>query len=159
FLAAGLIFGARQQVSILNSKTILAQPEDQVALAWMADTLPADATVAVSSWQWLGGTWSGSDGGAWIVPLTGRASTTPPADYIYDGPLAMEVDGFNQWASTVDDWASPTVAHELRTRGVTHLYVGARGGFLDPLALSQNPELKMIYHGEGTWLFVVESER
>ncbi|UCG23729.1 MAG: hypothetical protein JSW55_16555 [Chloroflexota bacterium] len=95
-LAAILLFGLRQQTTILNEVTILAWAPDEPGLAWLDENLPREATVAVNSWLWLGSTWAGSDGGAWIVPLTGRASTTPPADYIYDRDLAQQVNRFNE---------------------------------------------------------------
>src|SRR5690606_6193407 len=93
-LAAALLFGVRQQVTILNAQTILAETADRDGLAWLAAHTRPEAKVAVNSWRWLGVTWAGSDGGAWVVPLTGRQATTPPADYIYSRPLADEVNIF-----------------------------------------------------------------
>ena len=47
----------------------------------------------------------------------------------------------------------------LRARGVTHLYVGARGGFLDPAELSRNGEIETLYAREGAWWFRVGEGR
>ena len=160
--AAGLvlgllaIFGWRQQINILNPQTILALPQDTAALSWAGDNLPDDARVAVNAWRWLGATWAGSDGGAWLVPLTGRAATTPPVDHIYNVELFAEVRAFNEAAMAVVDWSDPTTADWLARQGVTHVFVGRRGGFFDPAALARNPGLDMIYQQDGTFVFAVK---
>ena len=109
--------------------------------------------MAVNSWQWLGNTWTGNDGGAWIVPLTGRESTTPPADYIYNSALADEIKAFNSSASQVEDWSDPAQATWLQEMGVTHIYVGARGGFFDSSELSRNPGITEIFHEDGVFIY------
>lgn len=154
-LGALALFGWRQQSNSLNPQTILALPQDMAALQWIDDNLPADARVAVSSWRWLGETWAGSDGGAWIVPLTGRESTTPPIDHIYNVELFADVRAFNEAAVAVTDWSAPEAADWLVAQGVTHVFVGRRGGFLDPAALSRNPSLTLIYAHDGTFVFAV----
>ncbi|HEX6384317.1 MAG TPA: hypothetical protein VF177_06580 [Anaerolineae bacterium] len=154
-LAATLLFGLRQQITILNPQTILAQPEDLAGLAWAEDNLPQDTLVAVNSWLWLGNTWTGHDGGAWLVPLTGRATTTPPADYIYDHSLFNFVNGFNETATAVANWADPAATDWLRQQRVTHVFVGNRGGFFDPAALARNPQLEMIYSRNGVFIFEI----
>ncbi len=156
-VALGLlsVFGARQQANIVNPETILALPADQPALDWLAANLPADARVAVNAWQWLGATWAGSDGGAWIVPLTGREATTPPVDHIYNLALFAQVRAFNEAAAAVADWSDPTAADWLREQGVSHVYVGQRGGPFDPAKLSRNPGLTLLYQNEGAFVFAV----
>lgn len=150
------LFGARQQLTILNAQTVLAQPADLAGLAWLDANLPPDAKIAVNSWLWLGGTYAGSDGGAWIVPLTRRASSTPPADYIYSAALWTEVNGFNAAAVDVEDWSAPETAVWLRQQGITHIYVGAKGGFLDPATLARNPALTLLYRQNGVFIFAFE---
>ncbi|MCA9942313.1 MAG: hypothetical protein KC449_02480, partial [Anaerolineales bacterium] len=122
------LFGLQQQLTIINEQTILARPADAAALAWLDANLPDEAVVAVNSWLWLGKTWSGSDGGAWIVPLTGRQSSTPPADYIYNRTLGDFVRPFNEALTAVQDWSSPETAVWLQEQGITHIYIGAKGG-------------------------------
>jgi hypothetical protein len=154
-LTAVTLFGLHQQIGILNPDTILVRPADLPALRWLAENLPAEANIAVNSWKWLGETWAGADGGAWIVPLTGRASTTPPADYIYSRALFDEVNAFNEAATAVSDWSAPETADWLQAQGITHLFIGARGGFLDPVALSRNPNMRMVYAKDGVFIFEI----
>jgi hypothetical protein len=89
------------------------------------------------------------------VPQTGRNSTTPPADYVYDASLAATVNTFNLGASAVEDWSDPGAAGWLEQQGVSHVFVGARGGFLDPSALSRNPGLQEQYAKDGVFIFSV----
>ncbi|MCL4266626.1 MAG: hypothetical protein KJ069_25755 [Anaerolineae bacterium] len=157
-LTAVTLFGLRQQISILNPDTILVRPADLPALAWLDAHVPADAKIAVNSWKWLGETWAGGDGGAWIVPLNQppRTTTTPPADYIYSPALVQEVRAFNEAATAVTDWAAMDTAVWLREQGITHLFVGQRGGFLDPAALNHNPGLQLLYAADGVFIFEIE---
>jgi hypothetical protein len=155
-LALLFVFGWRQQANILNPQTILALPQDEAALAWLDDNLPADARVAVSAWQWLGATWAGSDGGAWVVPLSGRESTTPPVDHIYNLDLFARSRAFNEAATAVTDWSDPAAAAWLAEQGVTHVFVGRRGGFFDPAALSRNPSLQTFYAQDGVFIFALK---
>ncbi len=155
-LAAALMLGIRQQMTILNPVTVLAWPQDMEGLAWLNENLEQSAKVAVSSWVWLGRTWAGSDGGAWIVPLTGIASTTPPADYIYSRTLAEGVEAFNTEASTNKEWSDPSAADWLRQQGVTHVYVGAKGGYFNPGLLARNPDLQLLYQHDGVFIFAVQ---
>ncbi len=156
-LGALALFGFRQQVGIVNEQTILAEEADLDGLAWIDANLPEDALIGVNSWRWHGSTWAAGDGGAWIVPLTGRQTSTPPIDHIYNPELFAQVRDFNEVASTREDWSSPEAAAWLREQGVSHLYVGARGGYLDPAALSRNPELTRLYAAGGASVFAVEA--
>lgn len=162
-LAAGVgvgvlaLFGFRQQAGIVNEQTILAEAADLDGLAWIAANLPEEALIGVNSWRWHGSTWAAGDGGAWIVPLTGHQTTTPPIDHIYNPALFARVRDFNEIASARTDWSSPEAAAWLREQGVSHVYVGARGGYFDPAALSRNPQLTPLYAAAGVWVFAVES--
>jgi hypothetical protein len=156
--ALGLLalFGFRQQVNILNPQTILALPADAMALDWMDANLPDDARVAVNAWRWLGETWAGADGGAWITPLTGRQTTTPPIDYIYNPDLFLQVRTFNAAASAIEDWSDPAAAAWLAEQGVSHVFVGRRGGTFEPAELSRNPDLSLLYQRDGAFIFAVK---
>lgn len=152
-----LLGGARQQIDILNPTTHLARPADLAGIRWVEENVPADALIAVNGWHWLGATWAGSDGGGWLLPLTGRQTTIPPADYIYSRELATEVAAFNQAAQAIGDWSDPASAQWLAEQGVTHVFVGARGGFFEPAALANNPALDMLYAHDGVFVFALNS--
>jgi hypothetical protein len=152
-LAALTLFGLQQQSTILNPVTILALPPDTAGLLWADENLPAEAKVMVNSWRWLGQTWAVSDGGAWLVPMTGRSSTTPPIDYVFNRELDLQIRAFNEAATAIEDWSTPQATVFLRENGVTHLFVGRKGGFLDPAQLLANPDLDSIYQHDGVFIF------
>lgn len=156
-LTALLLFGVRQQISILNEQTLLAQHADAAGLAWIDTHLPETAVIAVNSWKWLGETWAASDGGAWIVPMTGRMATTPPIDHIYNPDLFRSVREFNAAAVTVPDWSDPAQADWLRQQNITHVYVGPRSdnSFFDPAGLARNPQMEMAYGRDGVFVFEI----
>lgn len=154
-ITAALLFGFRQQITILNSQTILAKPGDLAALDWLKRQLPDDAVIAVNSWRWLGNTWAGSDGGAWMLPLTGRAATTPPVDYIYGEDLRDTVTSFNSAAADIPDWSTSEAAGWLREQTVTHVFIGVQGGQFEPATLSRNPEMEMVYGRDGAFIFAL----
>ncbi|MFO7683634.1 MAG: hypothetical protein R6X34_26675, partial [Chloroflexota bacterium] len=152
-VTAVFVFGVFYQITILNNGTVLAWRPDTAGLAWVDDNLPPDAVIAASAWKWLGQTWAGHDGGAWLTPVTGRTNTVPPIDHIYNRDLFRANQTFNQQATDTADWSSPTAAAWLREQGVSHVYVGARGGFFDPAALSRNPEMTLLYSRDGVFVF------
>lgn len=154
-LAAALLFGIYRQITILNPQTILARAEDEAGLAWAETHLPASAHVAVNSWLWLGATWAGSDGGAWLVPFSRLSSSTPPIDHIYDQDLFKDTREFNQEISAVSDWSDAAAAELLRSEEVTHVFVGARGGFFDPASLARNPAMELVYGKDGVFVFAL----
>ena len=89
--------------------------------------------------------------------MTRLGTTTPPADYSYSAELHRSVAEFNEAASAIEDWSDPASAEWLREEGVMHLYVGARGGFLDPAELARNPALTLLHQHDGTFVFGVNA--
>jgi hypothetical protein len=155
-LAAMFLFGVRQQISILNVQTILAQPEDVAGLLWVDANLPPEASIAVNSWRWLGETWAAADAGAWLLPLTGRSASTPPIDHIYNRDLFKEVRKFNEAANAVSDWSDPAQADWLREQGFGYVFIGKKGGFFDPAVLARNPKMEMLYGRLGVFVFGID---
>lgn len=154
-LGAATLFGINNQLTILNETTLLAFEEDVAGLAWIDANLPADALVAHSSWRWLQTTWAGSDGGAWITPLTGRMSSTPPIDHSYGREIFKRTRELNGVLNEVEDWSDPAALAPLQAAGFTHIYVGPKGGYFDPAALLRNPAVTESYAGERVWVFEI----
>ncbi|MEM7799297.1 MAG: hypothetical protein AAF633_08915 [Chloroflexota bacterium] len=155
-IAAGTLFGIKNQLTILNETTILGRTADLDALLWIDDHLPEDAKVAHSSWRWLQTTWAGSDGGAWITPLTGRLSSMPPVDYSFDPAFSKEIREFNEIISDVDDWSSADALSQLKLEGYSHIMIGEKGGFFDPAELYANPAVTPVYDSGRAWVFEIQ---
>lgn len=147
------LFGVHYQAGILNDNTLLVQPSDLHGLTWINDHAPPDARIAHNSWLWLDNIWAGSDGGAWILPLTGRFSITPPIDHVYNRDGFARTTAYNTAAKEIDDWGSPEANILLENFGITHIFVGVRSGGLDPAELDKNPNWKLVYQNGGTFVF------
>ena len=143
---------------MLNPATVLAVPADRQALAWLDANLPAEAVVAVNGWNWLNGIWAGSDGGAWITPLTGRRTTLPPNDYVYGSPAYRQgINAFNARLAQATDANAAEFRALLRGAGVTHIYIGARGGPLKPEMFAGSPYYSLLYSNGLAWIFAVNT--
>ncbi len=152
-LGAASAHGATLQMSVLNAQTVLARAEDAALLRWVDANLPRSAYVAVSSWRWLGNTWSGSDVGAWLWPLWGIRTTAPPLDYVYNPAWREEVNGLHQQLHALsgaeEAWAL------FRQHGLTHVVIGARGGNLRPEWFAASPLFTLLYTDGVGWVFAV----
>jgi hypothetical protein len=157
-LAGALGYGGAQgmatQVNIVNPDTVLVTRADHEALAWVAAHVPPSAVFAVNSWEWLNGTWAGSDAGAWLWPLLSLRTTMPPTDYIYAGPAwETPVNDFNRRLRAVTDAEAPATLALLRAAGVTHVFIGARGGGLTPEMFVNQPHYRLLYSNGAAWVF------
>lgn len=143
------------QVSISNPTTVLATADDQSALEWIKKNAPEEAVFLVNGWLWQSYTWAGPDGGVWVWPLTGRRTTLPPLDYTLQADLQAEVNAFNKRAAQIQDASAPETLALLREAGVTHIFIGAKGGTLKPEMLVDNLNYRLLYTNGAAWVFEV----
>ncbi|MGC9359131.1 MAG: DUF6541 family protein [Anaerolineae bacterium] len=142
-LAVG--WGAWGMVDVVNPTTVLADVRDMDAMAWIRAETPESASFLVNARNWIPGISVGTDAGWWIPYLTGRRATQPPILY-YQGPASYR----NDVAAVVEQmaqWEQPDDAFEtwVRQLGVTHIYVGSRGGPLTPRLLDGCSALEIVY--------------
>ena len=154
-VTATLITGVWQQINIINPQTVLATSNDRSAIDWVEEHVPSSAKIAVNSWKWLGNTWASSDGGGWLLPVTGINTTTPPPDYNYSMPLARDVRAFNEKAEAIEDWSDPASVLWLKESGITHIFIGSKGGFFDPSRVVKNPLTEQIFSSDGAFVFAL----
>jgi hypothetical protein len=145
--------GGRAQIGIVNATTVLATANDKVALDWLEQNTPPEAVFAINGWLWLGNTWAGADGGSWIWPLTGRRTTLPPLDYTSMKDEGAAVNDFNIRGSKIKDWTTPEARALLREAGVTHVFIGERGGYLKPELFMDKPGYSLVYSNGADWVF------
>jgi hypothetical protein len=151
------LYGIRQNIAIMNPETVLASDDDMALIGRSISLLPDDALVLVNSWAWLGeDNWAGSDAGYWILPLTGRQTTMPPIGYGMDRGNFDLVNGFNEAVAQIDDWGAPETLDRLRRHGVTHVFIGARGGALRPELLLDDPHYRLLDTNGAAWLFALD---
>ncbi|HUS13653.1 MAG TPA: hypothetical protein VM536_01430, partial [Chloroflexia bacterium] len=162
---AAAVLGAGSLLPILDIKPYVA-PQDLAAMHWMRASIPADALVLGNGfgWPWGPEAVQGSDAGVWAPVLAGRRSTLPPVP-AYNERLADP--GYLRQAAQIVRSAdvimrsggSPGAAAAwayLRSLGITHLYLGSRGGFLDPAVLLAAPDqVHPAYHTDDVWVFAL----
>ena len=154
-VAVSGLYGVNQQVNVLNDDTILVWPDDLALLERAEQILPADTLVAVNGWLWLPPVnWAGLDGGYWLLPLTGRSSTMPPIGYGLDDAYRDWVNGVNAEMAEMD-WTRSEAADYLSSQGITHVFIGGRGGTFKPENLASNPRFRCLDNNGAAWLFEV----
>ncbi|MCD6520380.1 MAG: hypothetical protein J7M05_10715 [Anaerolineae bacterium] len=139
-------WGSWRMVDIINPLTILATPEDIKAIAWTKEHTPADALFLINTRPWQGAIHTGTDGGWWL-PLLAKRQVTLPCILYQQGPpsyrqrintLAQAVEQ----ASSLDD---PQLRELLSQWGISHVFVGSKGGRLLPKELDPSPYYSILY--------------
>ncbi|MBL8056073.1 MAG: hypothetical protein JNK29_05210 [Anaerolineales bacterium] len=146
------------QAAVVNPATVLATADDQAALEWVAAHTPATAVFLTNSWNWQGDLWSSPDGGAWLWMLTDRQATMPPVDYSFQAEWEVQVLAFNQQLAALTaqpgfSVSAPEFQALLRGAGVTHVYIGARGGGLRPELFAVSSDFQLLYSNGAAWVF------
>jgi hypothetical protein len=145
--------GALTQVNIVNPSTVLATVDDAAALNWIQQNAPPEAVFLVNGWVWQNTTWASPDGAIWLWPLTGRKTTLPPVDYTFMADGGAAVNAFNARAAQIQDWTTPAALDLLRQAGVTHVFIGAKGGNLKPEMFVDKPDYRLLYTNGAAWVF------
>jgi hypothetical protein len=150
------IFAGRALLPILNPVTMLFREGDRPAIAWVADNIPADATILINPFSWGYGIYAGNDGGYWIVPLAERRTLPPPILYGYDNDRARRSSLIELEKQVLDLSSDPTGLHTLLLeQHIDYIYLGVRGGALSPSLLSHDPGFQLLYAHDGAWVFRV----
>jgi hypothetical protein len=139
-------WGGWRQIDVVNPATVLVSRADVRAMRWAEGHLQADALVLVNSQPWMGAVRMGSDGGWWL-PIIGHRQTTLPSVLYVQGPADYRSD-IQDLAGTVEQ--APTLADSgfwdgMRSRGITHVFVGARAGRLSAGEMDGNPCCDVLY--------------
>ncbi|MBC8512459.1 MAG: hypothetical protein H8D32_05715, partial [Dehalococcoidia bacterium] len=156
-IALVALWGAWQMLPIINPGTVLATRDDMAAMDWIRRHLPSDARFLINVRHWQGGTYVGTDGGYWIPLLTGRDTILPPAIYIYGS--TEYVKGINDLAEeigAIESFDEESTRQLLDDNGVTHVYIGARGGSITPQMLMGSPYYRPVYSNGAVWIFQLQ---
>jgi hypothetical protein len=151
------LWGAWDMLPIVNPATVLATRDDLAAMDWIRRYVPTDARFLINVRHWQDSTYVGADGGYWIPLLTGRDTILPPAVYVYGS--VEYVKGVNDLAKAIiaiESFNEKSVRQLLDDNGVTHVYVGARGGSITPQMLMDSPYYRPVYSNGAVWIFRVQ---
>jgi hypothetical protein len=153
------IAGLAAQVGVLNPATVLAAAADREALDWARANTPPEAYFAVNGWAWQLDLWAAADGGAWLLPLAGRQSTLPPVDYAFGAdPWRGEVEQLNRALAGMEGLSAEARLALLRRAGVTHVFIGQRGGPLRPEMFANSPDYELLFSNGAAWIFALRGE-
>jgi hypothetical protein len=158
-LFAGLtLLGAGTILPILNPDTVLFRQADEPAMGWIRENTPQEAVFLVNPMPWSAYMYAGADGAYWTSAMAGRRTYPPPV--LYGLGSAREIEAVNELEAAVlragndPDLLLPL----LHERGITHVYLGARGGVLSAGALSNSPFFREVYAQNRVWVFEVLEE-
>lgn len=141
---------------VINSTTILATQDDLQALNWIEENTPLEAVFGINAVHWQYGSYRGVDGGWWITPLTGRMTSLPNA---------LSTMGTHEYALQVNEIArqfsnltgcTPEFWELAQAQGLTHVYVTAQKGSMQPDQFEDCPGAELVFHNESVYIYRIE---
>ncbi|MEN6410777.1 MAG: DUF6541 family protein [Anaerolineaceae bacterium] len=154
--AVSIVWGGLETRNVLNPTTIIANAADRKALDYIKENTPSDARFWMNTTLWISKVYRGVDGGAWIMPYTGRWSIVPTSYYGFGSQETIEE--INQRAAAANrlTTCTPEFYDWIQSESITHIYVREGVGSLQPDGLNGCPRLNAVYHEEGVWIYAVE---
>ncbi|WP_129629140.1 hypothetical protein [Candidatus Oscillochloris fontis] len=150
------LWGGLAQRSVINQVTILATPADRAALTWVEVNTPPEAVFLINHSGWLPGAQRGVDGGWWILPLTGRQTSTPPVLYMYGDPAYVaHVQAVEQQIAAFTPGQEAALFDLIAREGITHLYFGPQAGTLKPEIFVGHPGFEVVYQVDGVTIIML----
>jgi hypothetical protein len=144
------------KINIVNPITELIVADDLVAMQWIREHTPQDAVFLVNARHWQNNIYVGTDSGYWLLHLTGRRTTMPIIFYTEGSPAyVQQITELAQRIEAAPDPDAPTFLAMLRARGVTHVYIGAKGGPLPLPKLLINPHYQLLFTYNATYIFAI----
>lgn len=142
--------GVAENFSAVNSQTILVGQSDIPALDWINEHLPTDARFFINTTSWGYGISRGVDGGAWILPYTGRWSIAPTAFYSF----SMETEAKKQLMKLGERAAKISSCDTefwdlVREAKLDYAYLSDKAGILHPQVLETCQGAVRLYLADG----------
>jgi len=135
--------------------TILTNQSDMAAIAWIDAQVSTDAVFLTNATEWMWQIDRGVDGGWWVMPLTGRATTTPPVLFTYADAAVAQV----LYAQTTQVRQIRTTAELdvwlLANPAITHIYATERGG-ITPQLVATLPYVTNVYATGDVAIYAVQ---
>ncbi|WP_322495400.1 hypothetical protein [Chloroflexus sp.] len=153
------LWGSNQQRAIVNPVTVLATAADRQAIAWVADHTPPTARFLINAAPWLPGVARGNDGGWWIMPLTGRWTSTPPALFTYGD--AASVQAARQRSQQIIDFGNGQAIdldRLIATEQIDYIYTSLKGPLRSEL-FADRPGYEVAFAEGGVVIYRVAPER
>ncbi len=155
-LLALILTGAPRSAAIADPNGTFVQGGDVAAAAWIRANTPESARFMVNTYHWdfMRDFIIGIDAGYWLPLLANRQTVTMPMTFSIERgatpdllPQLIALDSLNGQLTT------PAAVAALRSAGITHVFVGAKGGNIDVQALLTSPEFEQLYSDAGSYVF------
>lgn len=151
-----IVWGVRETGRIVNPITVLTGEADVAALEWVSEHTAPTARFFVNTTHWQGGAYRGVDGGYWLLPLAGRQALLPPAIAGWGEP--GYVQAFTEQARRASEVQTCEGLQALASEaGLTHVYVKAGVGSLQPAALDGCSGVVLLYRRDGVYIYAIET--
>jgi hypothetical protein len=153
-----LAWGAAGIGSIVDPRGLYVQPDDLPAVEWIQSHTPVSSYFMVNTFHWdfLPTFVIGPDAGYWLPLLAGRRTVTAPM--IYSNERSSSPD-FADRLAALDrlggNLTSPEALALLRREGITHVYIGQRGGLISAEELIKSPHFKLVYKNNAVHVFEI----
>lgn len=151
-----LWFGLPKIVDAAEPGAAYVLPEDLAATAWVRAHVPEDALFMANTFRFdfLEDFVIAADAGGWLPVLADRATVVPPMFYPLERTAEPDLTKrLVALSSIATDMISPAAIDMLHREGITHVYVGQRGGSIDPAQLLASPAYTLEYHEANTYVF------
>ena len=128
------------------------------ALDWIEKNVPGDARFLTNTTIWQFQTYRGVDGGYWIIPETGRFALALPGLYGYG--TADERDDWVNWMerAAVVHACDDGLWSLVKDAQLNYIYLRSGKGSLQPDAMVDCPNILVVYHQGGVWIYQINAK-
>jgi len=151
-----LTVGAYGHATIVEPGAGYVTQADMAAMAWIRDNVPKDALFMVNTYHFgFNDRYVISiDAGYWIPLLADRQTVTAPMIYPAERAATPDfLDGLVALDRLNGGLTTPHSLGLLEQMGVTHVFVGRRGGLIDVEALLSSPQFVREYSADSVYVF------
>lgn len=132
--------------------------EDVVAMRWIRENTPPDATFAVNTYFWLPAAPHGTDAGYWIPYFTRRQTTVGSMmNHFGSGQYLSKIIEMSAAAERLE--TERAALAQLYALGIDYIYIGQRGDFsgpgLDAEQLMKAGNAQMVYRNGDVFVFQI----
>lgn len=151
-------WGLKETRSIINPSTVLADAADRAAMEWITINTPENARFFINTAFWQGVNYRPVDGGAWILPATGRWELIPTIFFGFgERGLAEQINARAKAASELKG-CDDAFWNLVEAAQITHLYLREGRGSLQADALMECAGVRVVYQQGGVSIWVVDGK-
>ena len=154
------VWGAGSLLRIIDLGAVYVTPQDMGAVAWVREHTPPDALFMVNTYTFPFAPEYviGSDAGGWLPVLARRRVVTAPMTYPIERSM---IEHYPQQIAALaglsGDLGAPEAVARLRALGVTHVFVGARGGPIAVDKLLASPDYTLEFQEGSVYVFALRA--